>query len=50
MTAKKIQPQNPDTETKTTDSTPETARKTMSTRWGGRKSARKTSAFKIGGH
>ena len=50
MTAKKIQPQNPDTETKTTDTSPEAERKTLGFRWGGRKLARKTSLYKAGGH
>jgi hypothetical protein len=48
MTAKKIQPKNPDTTAKKTEETRDADRKTQSYRWGGRKSARKTSTYKIG--
>ena len=46
MTAKKVQPKNPDTETTKTDTSPETDRKTQYARGGMRKLARKNSALK----
>ena len=49
MTAKKVQPKNPDTKTTTTDTSPEAERKTQSLRWNGRKLARKSSVGKWGG-
>ena len=47
-TTKNVEPKNPEAKATETDTDRTADRKTASTRWGGRKSARKTSLLKVG--